>query len=378
MILPRSVLAFASTAVLVFVIGCSSSEVPSGSRADLARESTSAYSATPSPTLVASVAHRTLDFEDRGTDGSILARIPYGAPVQKIGLAPTCRRNCAPPCPCSAPVQASAFDIDDSGRFWVLDNAKRRVVVFDESARYLFHVDGGRDLLVASDLQRLGNEAIALSQDRRSLSRIITLDKSNNIERSRVSFEGDPVAASRLIASGERLFSTVFYESDLSEEEVPVELLSDGEASSAAEVPGRPFLDGWLLFEGYVGPRVLPLSVSTSQYEWSREIRFKLKQSVGGRSKARRGNISWETEVDPAGIIHLLVFAGTDGREATDGYWYLMVEPDGTVGVPIHLRGPTSRDDQQARRLTLDSTGRPVVMWARGRAAVFELIDGAG
>jgi hypothetical protein len=171
---------------------------------------------------------------------------------------------------------------------------------------------------------------------------------------------------------GTRLFSTVFRTDGLTDEEVPVEVtLDDGEAA-AVEVPGRPFLDGWSLFQDYAGNQTVTLEVSASTARWRVEIDLELRQSVEGRSVARRGHVSWESEIAPDGTSHLLLFAGTEGRHATDGYWYLGVAPDGAVGPVVPLQGPSRRDDQQSRRLTLDGEGNPVLMWAGRRALRFE------
>jgi len=73
---------------------------------------------------------RVLDFDAPGYQGQPLVEIPYGGRAEELGFVPRCTATCSPPCPCTAQIQASAFDIDESGNVWILDNAKERVAVF--------------------------------------------------------------------------------------------------------------------------------------------------------------------------------------------------------------------------------------------------------
>lgn len=315
---------------------------------------------------------RTLDFEAPRRRGGLVTRIPYGDGPSRVGFVPACIEKCSPPCPCTAPIQPVAADVDAAGRVWVADTAKSRVAVFEPTSELSFATARTPLLLSASDLQLSEGRGIVLSQDDRHKARVLSFDEAGGQTRSALSFEGGRAEAYRLWTHGTRLFSTAFRTDGLTDEEVPVEVTIDEGEAVAAEVPGRPFLDGWSLFQGYAGNRTVALEVSASTARWRVAIDLEIRQSVGGRSVERRGHVSWESEIAPDGTFHLLLFAGTEGRHATDGYWYLAVAPDGAVGPVVPLQGPSRRDDQQPRRLTLDEDGNPVLMWARRRALRFE------
>lgn len=374
MILPRATALVAG--LLLVAASCPSSSPRSGRTSTGLQSDGPTPPARPSPSPQNLMVRRTLDFDSPTVSGEILATIPYGEGAQELGFVPVCTRNCSPPCPCTTPFQPSAFDIDSRDRVWILDNAKRRVAVFRAPSDFLFDVPGNnRLLLIAADLQWVGDQAVALSQNPRFESKLLAIQQATEIRRSSIVFEGEPAETTHLWTDDSRMFTTVFREEGLSDEEVPVEVtLNESGDSAAEEVPGRPFLDGWLLFQDYVGPRIIPLAVSSAEHNWRLEIRLRLQQTIEGEKKSRAGNVSWESEVDPAGTIHLLVFAGTQGRHAADDYWYLQVSPDGAVGDPLHLKGPSRRDDQQLRRLTLDAGSRPVVMWAGRKSARLEIL----
>lgn len=315
---------------------------------------------------------RTLDFDAPRRRGELVARVSYGDAPSQVGFVPVCTEKCSPPCPCTAPIQPVAADVDDAGRVWVADTAKSRLAVFEPTSELSFATARSALLFSASDLQVTGGQGIVLSQDNRHRARVLSFDEAGEESRSTLSFEGGTAEAYQLWTHGTRLFSTVFRTDGLTDEEVPVEVtLEDGEAA-AVEVPGRPFLDGWSLFHDYAGDQTVALEVSASSARWRVEINLELRQSVEGRSAPRRGHVSWESEIAPDGTFHLLLLAGTEGRLATDGYWYLAVAPDGAVGPVLPLQGPSVRDDQQSRRLSLDAEGDPVLMWAGRRALRFE------
>ena len=318
-------------------------------------------------------ATRRLDFADRPQRGELITTVEYGDARGDVGFLPACRRDCPPPCPCSTPMQPAAYDVDDKGRLWILDNAKARLVVFSPSGELARAMRGGELLLRASDVQVSDGAAFVLSQNDHGRARLLSFVEAGEHERSPITFRGRAADAYRLWATGPRLFTTVFLQDGLSDEEVPVEITHDAtRKASATEVPGRPFLDGWSLFRRYAGSRLIPLEVSSSEHGWRLTIELELVQSTGGRTEERRGHVSWESEIAPDGTFHLLLFAGTEGGNAVDGYWYLAVAPDGTVGEPIRLSGPLVRDDQQSRRLSLDADGDPVLMWAGRRGVRIE------
>ncbi|MPZ91081.1 MAG: hypothetical protein GEU68_05545 [Actinobacteria bacterium] len=254
---------------------------------------------------------------------------------------------------------------------------KGRTAVFDNHGNFLRGItetELGVNLL---DLQVV-NESVAVLRQQQGESQLLLINGSS-VTTHDISFHDEAVDLSSHISSDDTsLFSVNFVEDeDLNEREVPVklDLPEDAQSDSEAEVvPGRPFRDGWLHFQGFEGDRVIPLKVSSSDYEWSREIKFTLKQGAARKLVRKRGNISWELEIGPDGSIHLLLFAGSVGRNRVDGYWYLKVAPDGSVGSPIKLAGPRRADDQQTRRLTLDQQGDPLVMWAGRRGVLIEAL----
>lgn len=315
---------------------------------------------------------RTLDFDAPRRRGELVARVPYGDAPSQVGFVPVCTEKCSPPCPCTAPIQPVAADVDDAGRVWVADTAKSRLAVFEPPSELSFATARSPLLFSASDLQVSGGRGIVLSQDDRHRARVLSFDEAGEESHSTLSFEGGTAEAYQLWTHGTRLFSTVFRTDGVTDEEVPVEVTLDDGKAAAVEVPGRAFLDGWSLFQDYAGNQTVTLEVSASTARWRVEIDLEIRQSVGGRSVTRRGHVSWESEIAPDGTFHLLLFAGTEGRHATDGYWYLAVAPDGAVGSVVPLQGPSRRDDQQSRRLTLDAEGDPVLMWAGRRALRFE------
>jgi hypothetical protein len=253
---------------------------------------------------------------------------------------------------------------------WILDNAKARLAVFSPSGELADERRGGDLLLRAADVQVQGDGAFVLSQNDEARARLLSFTGAGEEQRSPISFRGRQADAYQLWTSDARLFTTVFLQDGLSDEEVPVEVAHEVSGDAAAtEVPGRPFLDGWSLFQRYAGSRLIPLEVSSEEHRWRLTIELELVDSTDGEAETRRGHVSWESEISPDGTFHLLLFAGTEGRNPVDGYWYLTVDASGRVDDPVRLRGPAIRDDQQSRRLSLDGDGVPTLMWA-GRRGV--------
>lgn len=321
---------------------------------------------------------RTLDFSDSSTPRKRLMSIPYGKRRRELGFAPICRGSgCAPPCPCSAQVQPSSHDVDRHGRVWIADQVKRRIAVFNGQGKFLPGITATELDSNLFDLQVV-SDSVAVLRQQQGESQLIVISGSS-VTTHDITFNGEEVDLSTEISSDDTsLFSVNFVQDeDLTEREVPVRLglpESPKSDSEAEKVPGRPFRDGWLHFQGFAGARVVPLKVASSDYEWSKEIRFTLKQRVGKKTVRKRGNVSWELEIGPDGSIHLLLFAGTYGKSRVDGYWYLRVAPDGAVGTPTKLAGPRTDDDQQTRRLTLDQHGDPLLMWAGRRGVLIEAL----
>lgn len=316
---------------------------------------------------------RVLDFSHPKSSGRYVATIPYGKGRARVGfLGPCLKEECLPPCPCTTAIQASAFDVDSSGKLWILDIVKRRIAVFQAGGRFAFdeHLRGvGYRSL---DMQLLDSDPHVLSQARNFNSRISVAGSS--LPHSAYSL-GNNQPGPFSVGRG-RLYMTAFRTDPdtLQDEEIPVEINIPAGARRAKveRVPGRPFRDGWLQFIPYQGERLIPLSVESDDFSWSKVIHLKLRQVVSGEPKSVRGNVSWELEVAADGTIHVLMFAGTYSRKPVDGYWYVTVSAAGAVGQAIPLSGPGKADDQQVRRLSLNHAEQPMVMWAGGRGLRFE------
>lgn len=335
---------------------------------------------SPSPPVIETqVITRTLNFERSGTRGRVVHVLPYGRGKGEVGFAEACTppADCEPPCPCTAPVVPAAFDIDSRGRVWILDTVIPRVTVFDQRSRWRFDVALGRMGHRASDLQLAGGRALALLQDYEFHARAVEVDMGGQRGSARRVREGGSfVAVDALDVVGDRVFGTAFV-GPLEDEEVFLELpLSGTGAIVANRVDGWPLLDGTLLYPEYE-EMTIPLEFSSGVDAWKVDIRFRLRQRVDDRRRQRKGVVTWANfEIDHHGGLHLLIFSGTFGRHRNDGWWYLKVGPDGTVGDPIRLRDPERDDEgQQPRRLTLDASGEPYAMWTDNEGVVIESLE---
>lgn len=346
----------------------------SPSQADSASISDDAIQITPSPTASSSTVVRTLDFDDDRLRGDQVFAVPYGESRSHVGYIPPCR-SCADPCPCTVPIQPSSFDVDSRGHLWILDIAKERAAEFDSDSTYVSSWNQRGIGLRSTDLQVDESRQTVLWQDRGFFSRLAVREEGSG-RSVRVEYEGEPQqGGSTFVLQGEVGYLNVFIEEQPGSEEESV--LAFNLADGAGEIAkGRPFLDGWLLFRPYEGPRLIPLAVESTQHSWEVTLKLQTRRSVGGESRTARGHVSWETEVSPNGDIHLLIAASIE-RDRLQGYWYIGVSPDGTVGKPVPLSGPTRRDDQQARRLTLAPDGRPLFMWLMKKRIVVESLPSA-
>lgn len=341
----------------------------SPSQADSASLRGDATQPTPTPTASSTTVVRTLDFDDDRVRGEQVFAVPYGEARSRLGYIPPCN-SCADPCPCTVPLQPSSFDVDSGGHLWILDVAKERAAEFDSDSTYVSSWKQKGIGLRSTDLQVDESRQTVLWQDRAFFSRLAIREDGSG-RSVRVEHEGEPQqGGSTFVLHGDVGYLNVFIEQQPGSEEESVLAfsLADGGGDIAK---GRPFLDGWLLFRPYEGPRLIPLAVESTHYEWDVTLKLQTRRSVDGESRTARGHVSWETEVSPDGDIHLLIAASIE-KDRLHGYWYIGVSPDGTVSKPVPLSGPTRRDDQQARRLTLSSDGTPLFMWSMKKRIVVE------
>lgn len=268
-----------------------------------------------------------------------------------------------------------AFDIDPSGRVWILDPTVPRIAVFDRGSRGVFDVPLGDIGHRGSDLQMIGEQAIATFQDLGFKTIVLEMSLEGDKLRTRhIKLDGKRIDTTGLDVVGDEIFSSAFV-GPLEEVEqfVEIELPPNGPAL-ATEAEGWPLGAGLLRVTNSYEELTIPLDYVAPVGSWSKKVRFVLRQRVAGETKSKNGSISWaDMEIDPEGAIHLVVFAGTYGGQRDDGSWYLKVGPNGTVGRPIRLRDPERDDQGQApRRLTLDARGTPFAMWADRGAVVIE------
>jgi hypothetical protein len=352
---------------LLLAAACSGFE-PRGTSGSAQRNE---QSPSPSSTAQSTTVRRTLDFEADRLRGQQLYSVDYGDSESSVGYIPPCRA-CADPCPCTVPLQPSSFDIDSQGDLWVLDTAKQRVAKFDSASIYASSWRQRGIGLRSTDLRVDDSRGVVLWQDRSFFSRL-AIQEGGSRRAVRIHHDGEPQqGGNEFLLAAEHAYLNVFVEETLGDEEeraLKVNL-SDGSGEISQ---GRPFLDGWLLLRLYEGPRLIPLAVESSQHNWEVTIRFQLRHGANGESRRAPGHISWETEVSEDGVIHLLIAASIE-RPGLQGYWYLQVAPDGSVGQPIPLAGPTRRDDQQVRRLTLAPKGDPHFMWAMKKRVIVETL----
>lgn len=317
---------------------------------------------------------RVLDFSADVAPVDVAVRLPYGRGGRRVGYVPRCTGDaCDPPCPCSTQLQPASFDVGVGEEVWVLDYAKGRIARFDGAGRFAGGLPLGRLAYRSWDLQLEDDRPFVLAQDFGYDARVLFAEPDGRVSR-RVFFEGGPVELGGSISASGGAGYVHGYAGELGDEEVFLEVPLDPAAPrlEATEAPGRPMLDGWLLYVPYRGPRLIPLEFDGGGASWATDVRLLTKRAAEEEPRDR-GIVSWEVDVGPDGTIHLLVHAGL---RRFDGYWYLRVSGDGEVGEPVRLRGPGIADDQQTRRLTLDAEGKPYVMWAGRRALVISPLDG--
>jgi hypothetical protein len=340
-------------AVCALAAACS----PSDPAKDASPPPGPSFSAAPGRQTV----RRTLDFSAGPQEGDVVARVPYGPNESALGYAPVCQdASCPPPCPCSTELFPAAFDVGDD-EIWILDGVKGRVARYDDDDGFVSATRNEAFGLRAFDLQLVGDVGLVLSQtnDFRALFTSVT--------RRPVSWPLDEETYSSFTASRRRVFTTVFRDEGINSEEIPVEIVFHARAARAHEVPGVPFLDGWSFFEPFAGDQAITVSVSSSTESWARDIRFRL---LAERTHSARGRISWERALADDGTMHYLLFAGTYGRAEQNGWWYLTVSADGSVGRPLRLR--RTDIDPGGRHLSLGPDGEPYAMWRTSRGVVIE------
>lgn len=147
-----------------------------------ARTSPSRSPAPPQPAETAvetKVIERRLNFvQGAGTRGALRYQIPYGRGPGHVYFADYCvpPEDCAPPCPCEVPAVPTAFDIDDKSRLWVYDTASARLAVFGPDGSWRFAVALGEIGYRGGDIQIVGEDAVALTQDDESRAVGIRID----------------------------------------------------------------------------------------------------------------------------------------------------------------------------------------------------------
>lgn len=319
------------------------------------------------PNLEPSTHQVVLSFDDEEHTGDVRYAIEYGRGRRTLGYLPVCLSNsCALPCPCSTQIQPSAFDVDSDGHLWILDVAKERLAKFGQDGSYLSQM--GRAVLDQRvfDLQLVDDRPVVLSQSTGFYGRLAFPNVHSKMNQSVIRFDGKPVEAyPPLVPGNTSVYLTLLVSSKEDEKSIPAQvgLADDERHRTATEVPGIPFLDGWLLYQEPAGEQTIPLAVTSNSESWSLQIEFLIKRKSEGNPIS--GTISWETAIDREGVIHLLILAGTARKPLLSGYWYLKVFPDARLSGPVALTGPSISDSQQSRRLALDSEGRPLIMWAK-------------
>lgn len=316
-----------------------------------------------------------LDFDEAGGRGSVLFRIPFGEGKSSVGRIPPCMdEGCPSPCPCTTQLIPFSFAPTRRGGAWILDPAKERLARFSSQGEFLRKVRiPGNDRrnfdVVVSD-----RNPLVLGQRLDFSARLVRFN-SDRPEVQSLRYKSEAAEAYRLTSSQDRLFSTLFVEdANMDVEEVPVEIRRGG---TATEVPGVPFLDGWMIHQDYAGPTTIPLEVRSTMYDWQAEIEAILVREVNGEKREVPGSLSWEFAVSGEGDVHLLVRAQTEKGGSIDGFWWVPVSREGFVGKPLKLRGPRRSDDQQQRHLALGYDNRPVMMWVGKKGLIFESLPSA-
>lgn len=318
---------------------------------------------------------RTLSFNEPGVHGDVLYRIRFGDREEQLG-----RITCDEP-DCGLPVVPNSFDIDRRGRLWVLDDAKRRVAVFDEEGAFLFAVPIRRPAASPFDLRCVERRTVALVQDWDFSGRLITIAGGERIGDHLITFGPvPPITADRFQGTRPGRVYLHLFAGRAHNQEVDsvIPIPASGHKAPAREVPGRPFLDGWLSYRELRHRRwnVIPLSARSSELAWDVNIRFRFEQRIDGEIISPEGVVVYlDAEVDDRGWIHYVLFAGTWGEDPRDGFWYLRVSPTGKVGMPVRLaQTMDDEEDRVNRHLTLGPDGQPLTMWLDRQALVVETV----
>lgn len=337
------------------------------------RGSASARQRSPSASAAPTEETRVLDLEAEPMRVPALTRIPYGARRDRLGYLPPCTgRRCADPCPCSAHLQPGSFDLDATGAAWILDAAKERLAVFDATGELVRAQPLPGVGYRAWDVQAHPDFTIVMSQDVDYYGRV-TFVAPDSVRAGAIRYEGSPIATGGPVTvDGDAGYVAAFEDTPTGDEELFLSVpLEPARSLRATQALGRPMLDGWLLLREYRGDRVIRLAYEAPVGSWETHLRL-LTRTAGDHAPRDRGIISWEIEIAPDGTIHLLVHGA---RARSSGYWYVRVAADGTPGDVVRLEGPRIADDQQSRRLTLDASGRPFVMWAQRRGVVISSLE---
>lgn len=330
------------------------------------------------PASEPSVVTRTLDFESAPARAPIRYRLAFGKGRHEVGWAPVClKRDCKPPCPCSAQAQPSSFDIDEKGKVWVVDSAKGRVAVFAPNGSFEQAVRGGGIDYRSSDIHVTRLRKIVTGQEffKTYYSEILP---DGTVLKQPLLYRGERIGAISFFHEDEGRFSTVALiprgEGEL-ERVQSVELVFDSQHAHALETPGRPYAIGWLANDRSPEGRIV-FKVESLLEPLHLVVKFRFRQLVDGAPRFVSGATPYDLEIDEDGTFHVLLKAGTFSRYPVSGSWYMTITREGEVSQPIRLRDPKRRDDQQQRHLALDEEGRPFYMTAGRDALLIEDLSG--
>lgn len=323
----------------------------------------------------------TLDLREPLLRGRLAHAFQHSGSRSTVGAARVClHADCPPPCPCSGPMAAASFDIDDRGRLWVVDSAKMRVSVFRRDSTLAFaRRQPGRSPSASYDLQVQGDRVVVghagegvyliEGRTRSDLKPIRSLGRA--VYNSGTWFHVDDSPDARFPPSlpPPAPQGGIFMDLDEIEDDVESDFgfaeifPSPGlPHAEAREAPGHaPFRDGWLKTTKLPDRPMMRLKARSTDHSWNLKIRAR---TIGPRNGL--GFWGYEYEVAEDGTVHLLLRTGS---QRLHSWWYLKVSYDGEVGTPRHIyqhrpRGDVPTASDQLRHISLDSRGRPFVMWA--------------